>query len=68
MIYPEVTDRISCVSFSYDTLFGEIKVRWEKAEEGYQYWLSIPHGMEAVVKGNKEIKEIGSGEWVFTLK
>lgn len=67
LIYPEASKGLSFVSFSYDTMFGKLQVKWEKAENGFCYQLVIPHGMTAEVRGEKERRETGSGEWSFTL-
>ena len=67
LIYPEASKGLSFVSFSYDTMFGKLQVKWEKAENGFCYQLVIPHGMTAEVRGEKEMRETGSGEWSFTL-
>ena len=63
MIYPEAAKELSFVSFSYDTMFGELNVKWEKMENGFSFQLTIPHGMMAEVKGEKEVRITGSGEW-----
>lgn len=53
LIYPEASKGLSFVSFSYDTMFGKLQVKWEKAENGFCYQLVIPHGMTRRSKGRK---------------
>lgn len=75
-LYPQFTEGLTYVKFRYQSLFGELDVKWKKAEEGMEYQIEVPHGM-TVELGEQavlcypdgfsvEVKmgtELGSGKW-----
>ncbi|HHW48750.1 MAG TPA: family 78 glycoside hydrolase catalytic domain [Clostridiaceae bacterium] len=61
-IHPEMTEGLDFVEFSYETLYGKLEVNWEKTKEGLKLYVTIPHGMTAVITGDQEI---GSGKWTI---
>lgn len=67
-IAPQMHKKVGKCSFIYQSPYGKISVKWEKAEDGIKYDLQIPANTTAVVKGEKEVKELGSGRYHFILK
>lgn len=61
-IYPEAVEGISHAELSYETMFGELAVKWERKEGKIACWMKIPHGMTVVV-GEDSAEVLGSGEW-----
>jgi len=61
-INPELIENIDFAEFSYDTIYGKLEVNWKKTEEGLKLEVTIPHGVTAVISGDKEH---GSGNWTI---
>lgn len=62
-IAPEMIRELDFAQMSYETVYGLLKVRWDKTVDGIRYDLEIPHGMTALVDTGNGIKTLGSGHW-----
>ena len=50
-----------------DTPYGRIESAWKKTDAGYSYTCHIPENTTATIVLGGEHKEIGSGEYTFTV-
>ena len=50
-----------------DTPYGRIGSAWKKTDTGYSYTCHIPENTTATIVLGGERKEIGSGEYTFTV-
>ena len=51
----------------FDTPYGRIESAWKKTDAGYSYTCRIPENTTATLVLGEETKELGSGEYSFTL-
>lgn len=66
IIEPDFNGPFKYCNLSYETPYGEIRIKWNKEVESPKLILNIPIGVKAKVKllGNK-FEEFGSGEYIF---
>ena len=61
-LYPQFTEGLTDVEFRYESIFGELRVRWEKTADRIEYQVTIPHGM-AVRLGREARMQNAEGLW-----
>ena len=49
-VAPEFSDRFSFVEMHYHSAKGEICVKWERIDEGYQVYVQVPFDTKAIVR------------------
>ena len=50
-----------------DTPYGRIESAWKKTDAGYSYTCHIPENTTATLVLGEERRELGSGEYIFTV-
>ena len=69
LINPIYTCGLEWVEGSYNSVHGEISIRWEKKDEGYLVSGKVPANTKAtIVLPNGDKKEIGNGKFNLMIK
>jgi len=73
IIKPEITDKLNFVQATFNSMYGEIKSRWERKNKTLKLSVTIPPNTKAKVflpieNQSFEIHEIGSGDYEFYSK
>lgn len=69
LINPIYTCGLEWAEGSYNSIHGEISIRWEKKDEGYLVSGKVPANTKAtIVLPNGKKKEIGNGEFKLIIK
>ena len=51
---------------SYDSVYGNISVRWDKTDGGYRYKISVPSNCQAdIILPDGRKQTVGAGEYEF---
>lgn len=61
LVWPEAVEGISFAAISHRTMYGWLKVRWEKAEGRMRFHIEVPHGMRVRLGKDEDAKWLGSG-------
>lgn len=61
LVMPEATEGIGFAEFAYRTVYGWLRVKWEKSRDGLHYVIEVPHGMKVFFGEEEPRRELGSG-------
>ncbi len=67
LIQPEATEELTYAETILETIYGTLDVKWEKVNNAYRYYLSIPHNTTAVIRHDGADLELGSGYYEFSV-